>query len=58
MEKRLELLAALTSLTSTKSKWDWTDKHQKTFNVIKNFILRKTLLSYPDFTKSFEIHTG
>ena len=57
MEKHSELIAPLTSLTSTKSKWDWTDKHQKVFGVIKNVILRETLLSYPDFTKPFDIHT-
>ena len=55
-KKRLELLAPFMSLTSTKSKWDWTDKHQKSFNAIKNFISRKTLLSYPNFTKPFDIH--
>ena len=57
MEKHSELLASLSSLTSTESKWDWTDKHQKAFKAIKNIILRKTLLSYPDFTKPFDIHT-
>ena len=56
-KKRSELLAPLTPLTSTDSKWDWMDKHQKTFEAIKNVILRKTLLSYPDFTKPFDIHT-
>ena len=56
-KKHSELLATLTSLTSTESKWDWTDKHQKSFSAIKNVILHKTLLSYPDFTKPFNIHT-
>ena len=56
-KKRSELLAPLTSLTSTESKWDWIDKHQKVFDAIKNIISRKTLLSYPDFTNSFDIHT-
>ena len=55
-KKRSELLAPLTPLTSTESKWDWTDKHQKMFNAIN--ILRKTLLSYPDFTNKNDIHTN
>ena len=57
-KKRSELLAPLMSLTSTKSKWDWTVKHQKAFDAIKNVILRKTLLSYLDFTKPFDVHTN
>ena len=56
-KKRSELLAPITSLTSTESKWDWTDKHKKSFNTIKNVISRKILLSYPDFIKPFDIHT-
>ena len=57
LKKRSELLAPLTSLTSNKCKWDWTDKHQKMFEAIKNVFLRKTLLSYPDFNQPFDIHT-
>ena len=57
MEKRSELLAPLMSLTSNKCKWDWADKHQTDFEGIKNVILRKTLLSYPDFNQPFDIHT-
>ena len=56
-EKRSELIVPLTSLTFTESKWDWTDKHKKAFNTIKNVISCKTLLSYLDFTKPFDIHT-
>ena len=46
-KKRSDLLAPLTSLTSTKSKWDWTDNHQKTFNAIKkhHFTQNSTVLS-------------
>ena len=33
--KRSELLAPLTSLTSAKCKWDYTDKHQKALGAIK-----------------------
>ena len=56
-KKRSELLAPLTSLTSNECKWDWTDKHQKASEAIKNVISRKTLLSYPDFNQPFDIHT-
>ena len=55
-KKHSELLVPIMSLTSTESKWDWTDKHQKVFDAIKTVILRKTILSYPDFTKNFDIH--
>ena len=34
------------------------DKHQKAFDAIKNVILGETLLSYPDFSKTFDIHTN
>ena len=33
-------------------------KHQKAFNAIKKIISRKTLLSYPNFDKPFDIHTN
>ena len=41
-KNRLELLAPLTLLTSTESKWDWIAKHQKVFNTIKNSSHTKT----------------
>ena len=33
-------------------------KHQKAVDTIKNIILRKTLLSYPYFTKKIDVHTN
>ena len=55
--KRSELLAPLSSLLSNKVPFKWTDKEQKAFDAIKKHISRKTLLTYPNFAKPFDIHT-
>ena len=56
-QKRSELLAPLTVLTSKNVKYDWKDEHQKCFNAIKRVIGREVFLAYPDFDDPFEIHT-
>ena len=56
-QKRSELLAPLTALTSTNVKYDWKDEHQRCFEAIKRVIGRDVLLGYPDFNAPFEIHT-
>ena len=56
-QKRSELLAPLTALTSKNVKYDWKDEHQKCFDAIKRVIGREVLLAYPDFNAPFEIHT-
>ena len=56
-QKRSELLAPLTALTSKNFKYDWKDKHQNCFKAIKRVIGREVLLGYPDFNALFEIHT-
>ena len=55
--KRSETLAPLSSMTSNKSKWQWTEAHQQAFENIKRIITRETLLMYPDFNQVFDIHT-
>ena len=55
-QKRSELLAPLTALTSKNVKYDWKDEHQKCFYAIKRVIGREVLLAYPDFNAPFEIH--
>jgi hypothetical protein len=55
--KRSEILAPLSTLTSNTKPFVWKDEHQKAFEEIKKIIVRETLLSFPDFTKVFEIHT-
>ena len=56
-QKRSELLAPLTALTSKNVKYDWKDEHQKCFNAIKHVIGREVLLAYLDFNAPSEIHT-
>ena len=48
-QKRSELLAPLTALTSKKVKYDWKYEHQKCFDAIKCVIVREVLLAYPYF---------
>jgi hypothetical protein len=51
------LLAPLSSLTSSKVKWKWTTEHQESFHKMTALIAKDTLLTFPDFSKEFEIHT-
>jgi hypothetical protein len=54
---RSELLAPLSTLTSKKTQFVWTDTEQKAFECLKTQISKDVLLSYPDFSKPFNIHT-
>ena len=55
--RRSQLLTTLTSLTSKGAKWKWTDEEQKAFDLMKKVVQKETLLAYPDFNSTFEIHT-
>ena len=55
--RRSHVLAPLASLTSKSTKWEWTDEHTKAFNEVKKILSRETLLVYPNFNETFEIHT-
>ena len=55
-QKRSELLAPLTALTSKNIKYEWKDEHQKCFEDIKRVIGRELFLAYPDFNALFGIH--
>ena len=54
--KRSEVLSPLTSMTSKEAKWNWTNECQMAFDKIKKIVSREVLLSYPDFSDTFEIH--
>jgi hypothetical protein len=49
----------LTSLTSSKVKFEWHLSHQQAFDKIKKVIGTEVLLFYPDFNKpcSFHLYT-
>ena len=55
--RRSELLAPLTKLCSKNVKWQWTEEHAAAFDKVKKVISKDVLLSYPDFSKPFDIHT-
>ena len=55
--RRAHLLAPLTKLTSTKTKFKWTDVEQKAFEAVKRAVGREALLAYPDFNEEFDIYT-
>jgi hypothetical protein len=46
----------LTSLTSSKVKFEWHSSHQQAFEKIKKVIGTEILLCYPDFNKSDTFH--
>ena len=54
---RSHCLAPLSSLTSAKVKWKWTQLHQDSFEQMKALMAKETLVTFPDFSKEFEIHT-
>ena len=55
--RRSDLLAPLTSLTSTKARWAWTPIHQAAFLKIKEVLSQEVLLAFPNFNKTFHIYT-
>jgi RNase H-like domain found in reverse transcriptase len=50
-------IAASTSLTSRKVKFEWLPIHQQAFEKTKKVIETKVLLSYPAFFKPCNIYT-
>jgi hypothetical protein len=47
----------LTTITSTKVKFEWHSSHQQAFDKIKKVIGTEVLLCYPDFNKPFHLYT-
>ena len=55
--RRSHVLAPLASLTSTKTKWSWGEKERNAFKLAKKIMSQETILRFPDFNKTFDIHT-
>ena len=56
-QHRSEDLAPLTEMTSNNKTFRWDQKHQEAFDKIKQTVSKEVLLTYPDFSKAFDIHT-
>ena len=56
--RRSDMLTPLTALTSKESKCDWTPTHQSASDKMKQIISSKVILTYPEFSKTFEIYTN
>jgi hypothetical protein len=54
---RSELLAPLTSPTSSNIKIEWHSSHQQVLNKIKKVIGTEILLCYPDLNKPIHLYT-
>ena len=56
-KSRSHLLAPLTKLMSNTRKFEWTDTEQTAFDEVKRTISAESLLTYPDFSKPFDVYT-
>lgn len=55
--RRSDILAPLARLTSKTVKWNWTAECSDAFRKMKKVLSKEVLLAYPDFSKTFVIHT-
>jgi hypothetical protein len=56
-KRRSHILAPLTALLSTKTPFVWTQQCQQSFQELKDIISDEVMLSFPDYTQPFELHT-
>jgi hypothetical protein len=56
--KRSETLAPLNTIASKHGKlnWKWGNEQQKAFEKAKDMLLKEARLSYPDFSKPFDLY--
>lgn len=55
--KASELMAPLNNLRKKGVKFEWTEEHQKCFELLKEAIMQPPVLRAPDFSKSFILQT-
>lgn len=54
-KRRSHIIAPLATLCSKSVKFQWNKEHQKAFDEIKNVVSKEVLLTFPDYTKPFEV---
>ena len=55
--KFADIARPLTNLTKQDVKFEWTDKCQKTFQLLKDMLLKEPILKYPDPSKPYTLFT-
>ena len=55
--KFADIARPLTNLTKQDIKFDWTEKCQKTFQLLKDMLLKEPVLKYPDPSKPYTLFT-
>lgn len=55
--RRSHILAPLAALSSKNVPFKWMDQHQKSFEEMKRIVSKEVLLSFPDYTKCFQLYT-
>ena len=68
--RRSDMIAPLTDLVgevghtkvtrannTKRKKWYWTDKHQESFDLIKQTSAKEVILAYPNYGSTFDIYT-
>jgi RNase H-like domain found in reverse transcriptase len=54
---KITFLSATVIINFSKVKWKWTTEYQDAIDKMKALIAKETLLTFPDISKEFEIHT-
>lgn len=52
-----KVTSALIDLLKKDKRWSWMDKCQATFDELKKRMVTTPILKFPDFGRSFEVHT-
>jgi hypothetical protein len=55
-KRRSHLISPLTELTIKGKKFNWGEPQEKAFKEIKSILAKETMLTFPDFTKTFHVH--
>ena len=55
--KRSHLLTPLSEMAGKNKPFKWTEECEKSFREVKKVISEEVLLSFPDYTKKFELYT-
>ncbi|KAG0929312.1 hypothetical protein G6F29_012095 [Rhizopus arrhizus] len=52
-----QIAAPLTELLQQDAQWVWSERQQQAFDLLRSSLLTAPVLRFPDFSRSFELHT-